>query len=194
MFQCKTECSRVLKCCDPRRAILPQFPENIARKGEARKPASWDEAGSGAAPSPLLWNGPFGQGQRAGQVPAGLLANVHASGRGRLEHRSHSRLLADIARSAVESPQSPNGDARSFPVALRGDPYIENNPYRREAHRCQTRCSQMIGYLSNVPRPFSGICDPALSRAPVLTLKIAQQLVNHNVRSTLCAAMTLTCK
>lgn len=78
--------------------VKVQACEQIARKREATKPASWDEAGTGAAPSPLLWNEPFGQGQPAGQVPAGLLANVHASGRERLEHRSHSRLLADIAR------------------------------------------------------------------------------------------------
>jgi hypothetical protein len=58
---------------------------------------------SGAAPWPLLLNELFGQRQRAGQVPAGLLADVHASGREPLEHRSHSRLVADAVRSAVES-------------------------------------------------------------------------------------------
>jgi hypothetical protein len=118
-----------------------QACEHIARKREATKPASWDEGGTGAAPSPLLWNEPFGQAQRVGQVPAGLLANVHASGRERLEHRSHSRLLADIARSAVESPQSPNGDARSFPVALRGDPYHKDNSSGSAAHRYESRFS-----------------------------------------------------
>src|SRR5947209_8145699 len=104
--------------------MLPKFKCRLASRLRAnvrlRNLLHGMKAGPVLLLSPLLWNEPFGQGQRAGQVPAGLLANVHASGRERLEHRSHSRLLADIARSAVESPQSPNGDARSFPVALRG--------------------------------------------------------------------------
>jgi len=138
-----------------------QACEQIARKREARKPASWDEAGSGAAPSPLLWNEPFGQGQPAVQVPAGLLANVHASGRERLEHRSHSRLLADIARSAVESPRSPNGDARPFPVALRGDPSHKDNSSGSAAHRYESR----FPFLSDVEcadeRLHNGVFGPS---------------------------------
>ena len=46
---------------------------------------------------PRLLIEPFGQEQRLGQVPAGLLAYVHASGHEQLEPVFHSRLHARIA-------------------------------------------------------------------------------------------------
>lgn len=59
------------------------------------KPSSRDAAGSGAFPSSLLLTEPFGQAQQVGQVPAGLLGAVQASGRERVEQRLHSGADGD---------------------------------------------------------------------------------------------------
>ena len=68
----------------------------------------------GMKPTPMLLLRLFsgtnlGQAQPLSKVPAGLLVDAYAYGRERLEHGSHSRLLADTARSIVESQQSPHG-------------------------------------------------------------------------------------
>jgi hypothetical protein len=98
---------------------------------------------------------PFGQGQQVGQVPAGLLAAFHVSGRERREQLFHSCLDADIVRSALESEQSPHGDVRSFAAELRGDPYNQDSLSGQMLRRIVNFVLwvDVTGFLSDQHRP-----------------------------------------